>query len=158
MSKKISVIGITLLVAAAVLFGFVLVNKGDGPVMGMIISDKILVNVQDFKTINSFKDSGVYLTLEKEYNKFNEKFIDDIPAGKDLYANIHLVECPKGSKLTARWINKGKTVKEETKVLATDKNGVVSYIFDGSKAKRGDYTLELYSEDKKIFEHKFSID
>lgn len=157
MSKKTSIIAITLLIAAAVFFGLVLVNKGDGPVVGMIMSDKMTVSVKDFETVNPSQDNGVYLILEKEYNKFNEKFITEIPAGKDLYANIQLVECPKGSKFTARWVTEGNTVKEETKELVTDQKGVASYVFDGNKVKSGNYTLELYDEGKKIFEYKFPI-
>lgn len=157
MSKKTSIITITLLIAAAVIFGLVFVNKGDGPIMGISMSDKVIVNVQDFKTINSSQDSGVYLILKKEYNKFTEKFTADIPAGKDLYANIHLVECPKGSRFTVRWITEGNTVKEETKELVTDQKGVISYAFDGNKVKSGNYTLELYTQGKKVFEYKFFI-
>lgn len=157
MSKKTSIIAITLLIATAVVLGFVLVNKGDGPVIGVIMSDKMVGSVKDFETVNLSEGSGVYIILKKEYNKFNEKFMTDIPSGKDLYANIYFVECPKGSKYTARWVTEGKTVKEEIKELVTEQKGVASFVFDGNKVISGNYSLELYNEGKKIFEYKFPI-
>ena len=157
MSKKTSIIVVALLVAAAVFLGLVLVNKGDGPVAGMIMSDKTAESVKDFEAVKISEDSGVYLILEKAYDKFVEKLINNIPAGRDLYANIYLVECPKGSIFNVKWVSEGKTVKEETKELATDKKGVVTYVLDGSNVKSGNYTLEIHTENKKIFEHNFLI-
>ena len=149
MSKKATIIAIAILIAAAVILGLILVNKGDGPVMGVIISDKALTDGSN--------DSGVYLTVNKEFNKFNEKVNSDIPADKDLYANFSLVECPKGSEFNIKWINNNQTVKEEILKLATDQKGTISYLLEASKAKSGNYSLELYNEGKKIFEHRFII-
>ncbi len=158
MSKKTSIIAITLLIVAAVILGFIFVNKGDGPVMGMIISDKTIINVQNFQTAKSSQDSDLYMVLDKEINKFNEKAKTGIPAGKDIYANIYLVECPKGSQFTVKWIIEGKTIKEETKELSTNQRGVISYLLEGNKLKSGNYILELYSEDRKLFKYGFSVE
>jgi hypothetical protein len=149
MSKKATIIAVAVLIAAAVIFGLILVNKGDGPVMGLTFSDKALAD--------GSTGSGVYLTVNKEFNKYTEKANAEIPAGKDLYANISLVECPKGAEFNAKWITDGQTVKEEAKKLDTDRKGTISYLLEANKAKSGNYTLELYREGKKIFEHKFII-
>ena len=158
MNKRTSIIAFAILVAAAVFFGFILVNKGDGPVTGMIISDKTLEDIESYKIQEKSHRSGNYMILAAEYNKFNEKFKSSIPMGKDLYFNISIVESPKGSSFTARWLSDGKAIKEETKELSINQRGVVSYILDSKLANKGSFTFELYYDSKKIFEKSFQIE
>ena len=157
MDKRTSVFAVAILVVLAIIAGFILVNKGDGPVMGMVISDRTIENVEEYCDENFTNDSGLYVVVEKEYNKFKEKFKTEIPVGKDLYANIQIVESPKGSKFTAKWVNAGKTVKEETKELTADKKGTISYILDGDKTKSGKYTFELSTSGKAVFEYEITV-
>jgi hypothetical protein len=94
--------------------------------MGMIVSDKTIRDVQDFERLKSSQDVGQFIILDKEFNKFNEKVKVEIPAGKDIFANVKIVESPKGSQFTAKWIAEGKIIKEETKELAGNQKGVVA--------------------------------
>ncbi len=157
MNKRTSVFAVAILMVLAIGAGFILVNKGDGPVMGMVISDRAIENMQEYSAENIINNSGLYVVVEKEYNKFNEKFKTEIPVGKDLYANIQIVESPKGSKFTAKWVNAGKTVKEETKELTSDKKGTISYILDGDKTKSGKYTFELSISGKAVFKYEITV-
>lgn len=157
MNKKTTVFAAAILVGLAIIAGFILVNKGDGPVMGVIISDRAIENMEEYSDGNYINDSGLYVAVEKEYNKFKEKFKTEIPAGKDLYANVQLVESPKGSKFTAKWISAEKLVKVETKELTSDKKGTISFILDGDKTKSGKYTFELTTSGKEVFKYEITI-
>jgi hypothetical protein len=160
MRKKTTIIITTIIVvvAAIVFIGLMLVGKGEGPVMSMVLSDKAIESIQSLTAAKSSPDSGTYLILENEFNKYEEKYKTVIPAGKNLYASIHFVEVLKGTKFTARWIAAGKTVKEEIKEMLTNQEGVLSFLLEGNNVKSGSYTLELYGVDKKILEYEFSID
>ena len=137
MNRKTSAIALVLLVLTAILLGYVLVNRGDGPVQGVVLSDKAISAAQGFNNTVASPANGVYLILTDEFSKLSEKFKADIPAGKELYAAIHFVECTKGTQFTVKWIAGTETIKEETKELATDKEGVISYSLEGEKAKSG---------------------
>ncbi len=159
MRKKTTIITIAIIVVAAIVFiGFMLMNGGDGPVMSMILSDKAIESIQSLKTTKSSPDNRIYLILENEFNKYQEKFKTVIPTGKNLCASIYFVEVLKGTKFTARWIADGKTVKEEIREIPTDQQGILSFLLEGHNVRSGSYSLELYDADKKIFEYKFSID
>lgn len=156
MNRKTSIVALTLLIVGAVALGLLLLNKGDGPVSQVIIADRSIDTAQDFETAKSSDDSGVFIVLDKEFNKFKEDIRAGIPAEKDIYANVYFVECPKGSLFTAKWINEDKTVKEDIKELTTDKRGVVSFLLEGSKLGTGSCKFEIYSDGKKLFEYVFS--
>lgn len=156
MNKKKSIIALAILVGIAVIFGFILVNRGDGPIMGMILSTKSVENEQEYKEIETAKNDGVYLVTSMESNKYVEKYKKDIPQNKDLYANIYLAECRQGSKFIIKWVYKNNVIKEEEKALGTDQKGVVSYRLEESKVKEGSYTIEIYFESKKIFTQNFN--
>jgi hypothetical protein len=158
MNRRTSIIALAVLIAAAVLFGLVLINKGDGPVMGMIISDKAIGDVENYKNTEAQQDQGTYMVLAKEFNKLNKKLEKRIPSGRDLYANVYVVECPKGTEFTAKWIMDGKNIKEETRAAAEDARSIVTYLLEGSNAKAGGYTFELYKEDHRIFSMEFSVE
>ncbi len=157
MNKKTTVFAVAIFIVIAIIAGFILVNKDDGPVMRVVISDRAIENVQEYSTEKLINSSGLYVVVEKEYNKFNEKFKTEIPVGKDLYANIQLVESPKGSKFTSKWVSAGKTVKEETKELISDKKGTISFILNGDKTKSGRYTFELTTSGKAVFEYEITV-
>ena len=157
MSRKAAILSVTALIVAAVFMGLILVNKGDGPIMGMILSDKMIATVQDFENQSSSMDSGIYLNLKTAFNKLNEESANDIPAGKDLFASFYMVECPKGIETTVKWTTEAGTLKEETKRLETDRRGIISYLLDRGNVRNGNYTLELYIEGIKKFEHGFTV-
>jgi hypothetical protein len=126
--------------------------------MGMIISDKAIVDNKDYKDRESSPSQGGYLVAALEFNKLNDKFIDKIPEGRDLFFNIHVVECPKGSQFTAKWLLNGESIKEDTKALSTDKSGIISYPLEGTLAKKGHYSFEVYCEGRKVLEKGFQIE
>lgn len=97
------------------------------------------------------------MVYDNEFNKFKEKYKADIPEGKDLFVSFHFVECNKGMRFTVRWISDGVVVKEETKELQTNREGIISYPLEGSKAKGGSYKLELYSEKRMIHDLQFIV-
>ena len=158
MNKKTSIIALSILVAAAVFFGYIFVNKGDGPVMGMIVSDRAIEDTRSYKLQESSPGKESYLILTTEFNKLTEKFKAEIPNGKNLYSNINIVECPKGLQFTAKWVSDNKSIKEETKPLTTNQSGIISYLLEANLANKGSYSFELYNEGKKIFEKNFKIE
>jgi hypothetical protein len=157
MNKKSSIISLTVLVVAAILFGIVLVNKGDGPVMGMVLADKVLTGEEDYEAVVGSRDAGVYLVLSNEMNKLKEKYKAEIPVGKDIFASVYFVECPKGASFKGKWILDGNVVYEETGILQSDKKGIVPYRLEAGKFKNGKCVFELYDGEKKIFGCTFDI-
>lgn len=157
MNKKTTVTVLAIVIAAAVFLGFVLLNKGDGPVMGMMFTGGDIESLEDYESAAEARGEGVYMVVTKSINKFNEDYSQNIPEGDDLYAAIHFVECPEGSQYTGKWIKDGSVISEETGTLATGPRGVISYKLEGIHAAEGSYVFELYDGDKKIFEKTFSI-
>lgn len=158
MNKKTAAIALVILIAAAIFIAIIFLNKGDGPIAGVFISDKAAADVSGYKSMNSARGNGFYLVWNKEFNSFKEKVESNIPAGKDLYANVHFVECMKGTRFTAKWIANGETVKEETSELLTNQQGIIAYLLEGNQASIGSYSLEIWKGDKKLFTRGFSIE
>lgn len=146
MNKKTSIIAGTLLVILALGFGFVLLNKGDGPIMGIALADRAIMS-ESFMQQKTEPDEGIYLIVEKEYNKLKEKYRKAVPSGEELYATIYVVECPKGTAFTAKWTVDGGLAKEETKMLKTDRNGVMVFMLEEGTPK-GNGVLEVSVEGK----------
>jgi len=158
MNKKTAMTVLTIIVVAAIFMGFLLVNKGDGPVTGMILADRAIENVETYSNDVQTHGDGIYLVVSNAFNKFEEDYKAEILESKDLYATIHFVECPKGSEYTGKWIKDGNVVQEDNGILLTGPEGVISYLLEGDSAVKGSYTFELYEGDRKIFEKTFSIE
>jgi hypothetical protein len=69
-----------------------------------------------------------------------------------------VVECPKGSQFTAKWLLNGENIKEDSKALSTDKSGIISYLLEGTLVKKGSYSFEVYYEGRKVLEKDFQIE
>lgn len=158
MGKKTAIIVLAIVIAAAIILGFLLVNKGDGPVMGMVLADRAMENTQSYSNTAEAQGDGIYLVVSNAFNEYQEDYHSSIPESKDLYAAIHFVECPKGSEYTGKWTMDGKVIFEEQGALSTGPEGVISYMFDGGSVVKGSYTFELYDGDEMIFEYTFSVE
>ncbi|MBN2879484.1 MAG: hypothetical protein JXN65_07625 [Clostridia bacterium] len=157
MNKKTSTTVLTLFIIGAIFLGLLLVNKGDGPVMGMILAENPIENTADYNKSAQEQSEGTYLVLSNAFNKYQEDYSTSIPEGSPLYASVHFVECPQGAQYTGKWIFEGELLKEETGTLSTGPEGVISYMLEGGKVAKGSYTFELYDGDKKVFERNFSV-
>jgi len=158
MKKKTAGTVLAVIIIGAIFLGFLLVNKGDGPVMGMVLADRALENTEAYDNAAQSQGDGIYLVVSSAYNKYQEDYKADIPEGNDLYATIYFVECPQGSEYTGKWIKDGAVINENIGTLPTGPKGVISYILDGGSVVSGSYTFELYDGDGKIFETTFSIE
>jgi len=158
MNKKTSAIVLGIFIAASIFLGLLLINKGDEPVAGMILSDKALDNKDAYHSAEQLHGEGIYLVVSKAFNKFQENYKTRIPEGNDLYATIYLIECPKGSEFIIKWLKDGKVIKDEIGILSTEATGVISYMLDGTYVVEGFYSIELYDGDKRIFEKEFSVE
>ncbi|SFR96889.1 hypothetical protein [Anaeromicropila populeti] len=158
MKKKTSLIVLMIFIVLAILIGFVLVNKGDGPVSGMILADKVLDNIDEYNSAEETQGSEIYLVVSSAYNKLEEEYKTSIPESENLYATIHIVECPKGSEFTGKWLKDDEVIKEDVVTLATDSEGVVTCMLDGDNVTKGSYSFELYEGDRKILEKTFSVE
>lgn len=158
MKKKTSLIVLIIFIVLAILVGFVLVNKGDGPVAGMILADKVLDDIHKYNSAEEKQGKEIYLVVSKKYNKFEEDYKTSIPESENFYSTIHIVECPKGSEFTGKWLKHDEVIKEDVVTLTTDSEGVVSFMLDGDNVSRGGYSFELYEGDRKIFEKTFSVE
>lgn len=156
MKKKQAIIALIILIVIAVFGGLILVNKGDGPVTGVMLSAKPAADENAFGKTEADKTN--YLISVMEYNKFVEKYNTKIPENNDLYAHINLVECRKGIKVKVKWLLQNTAVKEEEKPLLTDQKGIISYELEGEKVKKGSYVIEIYYADKKILTENFIVD
>lgn len=157
MKKKTAITVLVVILIGAILLGFLLLNKGDGPVMGMVLADTAIENAKAYDAAAQAQGDGVYLVVSSAFNKYQEDYKTDIPQGNDLYATIHFVECPKGSKFTAKWMKEGTVIEEDIGTLLTGPEGVIAYKLDGDNVVSGSYTFELYGGDGKIFEMTFSV-
>jgi hypothetical protein len=157
MNKKTSIIVLVCVIVSAIIIGALFVNKGDGPVTGVIFAGKTIENVKAYNNTEKTQDNETYMVVSNEFNKFKENFKTSIPESKDLYAALHFVECVKGAKFTGKWLKDGKVIREDIGTLPTDQEGVISYTLDKDKAVKGSYVFELYDGNKKIFEKSFSI-
>lgn len=158
MNKKTVITVLTIFVLAAIFLGALLVNKGDGPVAGMILADKAMENTDIYTNAAKTHNDGIYLVVSNAYNKLQEDYKTNVPENKDLYLTIHFVECPKGSEFTGKWLMEEKLIKEEKGTLTTDAEGVISYLLDGSSVVKGQYVFELYDGDRKLFEKEFFVE
>lgn len=158
MNKKTSVIVLVIFIAASIFLGLLLINKGDEPVAGMILSDYVLDNKDVYHKAEQLHGEGIYLVVSKAFNIFREDYKAGIPEGKDIYAAIFFIECKKGSEFMIKWLKDGKVIKDEIEILSTDAMGVISYMLDGSYVVKGIYSIEIYDGDKRIFEKGFSVE
>lgn len=158
MNKKTSITVLTIFIVAAMFLGVLLTNKGDGPVVGMILANKAMESTDAYNNAEKAQVDGKYMVVSNAFNKFQEDYKVSIPANKDLYATVHLVECPKGSEYTGKWIKDGTVIHEEKGTLLTGPEGVISYMIEGNKVVKGSYAFTLFDGDKKIFEKTFSIE
>lgn len=158
MKKKTAVVVLVVVIIAALVLGFLLLSKGDGPVMGMVLADRAMENTDAYNAAARAHGDGIYLVVSNAFNKFREEYKTDVPQGKDLYAVIYFVECPQGSSYTGKWVKDNAVLQEETKTLPTGPQGVISYMLDKSSAAKGNYTFELYDGNTKIFEKSFSVE
>ncbi|WKY43214.1 hypothetical protein Q5O14_11135 [Eubacteriaceae bacterium ES2] len=158
MKKKTAITVLVIIIIGAMFLGFLLVNKGDGPIMGMVLGDTAIESTEAYdKTVQELGD-GIYLVLSSAFNKYQEDFSMVIPEGDDLYANLHFVESPQGSEFTGKWIKDGNIIGEEVGTLSTGPEGIISYMIDGNEVVEGSYAFELYDGDERIFEITFSIE
>lgn len=158
MNKKTAVIVLAVVIAAAVLIGFVFLSMGDGPVMGMVLSDREMKDTGAYSGAEKAHDGGIYLVVSNAFNQYQTDYEAVIPAGGDLYASVHFVECPQGSVFTGKWIKDDDVIAEEDGVLSTGPEGVISYKLDGALVTGGGYMFELYRTGSVIFHYSFSVE
>jgi hypothetical protein len=156
MGKKTAFIVLAAVIGMALLLGFVLINKGDGPVTGMILSSEAQATAQAYD--DTAKTRGdVFLVVSNAFNRFEEDYRTEIPLAKDLYATVRFVECDVGTLFTARWMKDGALVFAQEGTLTTPQQGVIAYRLAGEYATVGNYTFTLYRGETKIFEKTFQI-
>lgn len=158
MNKKTSIIALSLLIVLAVVIGYVLVNKGDESIAGLILSKQPISDVDQFDEVKSKPGDEVLRVYATKWNKLQEEWTADIKAGQDLYANVHVVESPKGLAYTAKWLSGGGVIQSETKNLTTDQEGILSFGLQGSKVVKGSLTLELHDDQGLAATFEFMIE
>ncbi len=158
MSKKAAIIVLAVVIAAAIFLGFIFLNKGDGPVMGMMLADRPIKDTDTYSDTAKTHGEGVYLIVSNSFNDYQADYEAGVTQGEDLYAAIYFVECPQGSEFTANWIKDGNVAAEEKGTLPTGPKGVITYMLSKENVTSGSYTFELYDGDNRIFEYTFSIE
>ncbi|MBF4692489.1 hypothetical protein [Fusibacter ferrireducens] len=158
MSKKATIIFLVITIIAALGLGFLLINKGDGPIAGMVLADREIDSIENYVDATKAQGKGIYSVVSNAFNKFEEDYHVDIPEGKDLYVIIHFVECPKGSKYTGKWIKDGEEILKSNGILSTGPEGVISYKLEGKSVTKGQYLFELYDGNSKLIEKAFSLE
>lgn len=156
MNRKTAAAVLALFIVLAAALGFLLINKGDGPVMGMLLTNRPIESTDAYSGAAETHGDGVYLVVSSAFNQFREEFSSSVPEGSDLYAAVHYAECPKGSEYSVKWIRSGNVIKEETGTLATGPEGVLSCLLDGTCVIRGTYTFQLNIGGGNDFEQTFS--
>jgi hypothetical protein len=157
MGKKTALLALVGVIIVAVLLGLLMLNKGDGPVAGVILSRQGIATTQEYADVEKACGEGVYLVSANAFNKFEDAFSATIPGGSALNATVHFVECAKGSVFTAQWSRDGAVIAQEAAALATEPQGVIAYALAAEFATPGNYTFTLLDGGETIFEHVFQI-
>ncbi|MCX7772711.1 MAG: hypothetical protein N2376_06320 [Clostridia bacterium] len=97
MTKKQSAAALAVLVVLALLAGFVLVNRGDGPVMGCILADRVIQSEPAYDSAGTTPFRGTYLVLTKQFNHYKKGFSSEIKSLSALTINYRVVEIKKGT-------------------------------------------------------------
>jgi hypothetical protein len=158
MGKKATITTLVVLIACAVLVGALLLNKSDGPVTGMILSDMSIADAEAYSDAAEAQGDGIYLVVSNAFNKFQTDYQSAIPAGSELYANVYFVECPAGSAFTAKLMNDGVPVLEQEGILETGPYGVFSYSLGAEAASVGNYVFELYDGEELLLTQTFTVE
>jgi hypothetical protein len=159
---KIALLVFLAIVAAGVVF-IMLVSHGDEQVSGVALTDTA---VSDFKTLDAISSGkgrdkagfggALYATSCVEFGKYVFTDIAPVPAGKPLFANVLFIASQKGTQYRAVLKSGENTLKQETKEITSDTHReAVSYTLDGTLLQAGEYTLEIYYMDKRIYSQSF---
>lgn len=79
-------------------------------------------------------------------------------AGENIYANVFLIEMPKGSEIEVKWYLSGSEIKKEKAITSSGPKSVLNLLLEGDKANPGSYTLELYYKEKLIHKENFVLE
>ncbi len=158
MGKKTAITMLVALIVCAVLVGMLLLNKSDGPVSGMILSEMPIADAEAYSSANEAHGDGIYLVVSNAYNKFQTDYQAAIPAGSELYANMYFVECPAGSAFTTKLLKDGALVTEQEGVLKTGPYGVVAYSLGTQASQAGTYIIELYDGENLLFTQTYIVE
>ena len=158
MSKKAGVIALTVFVVGAVLLGLLLLNKGDGPVTGMILSSQPIADSAAYKGTAEAPDETVYLVVSNAFNQFQVDHQSTIAGGVPLVATISFVECPAGTVFTGSWLKDGEPLAASTAQTETEPYGVLSFSLEGAMVTTGEYTFMLSDESGELFRQAFRVE
>ena len=158
MSKKAGVIALIVFVVGAVLLGLLLLNKGDGPVTGMILSSQPIADSAAYKATAEAPDENVYLVVSNAFNQFQVDYTVPISGGNPLVATVFFVECPAGTEFTGSWVKDGKTLATSTAQTETEPYGVLSFPLEGAMVATGDYTFVLSDAGGELFRQAFRVE
>lgn len=158
MGKKAAITALIGLIACAILLGALLLNKGDGPVTGMILSGAPVADAEAYADAAEQRGDDIFLVVSNAFNKYQTDYQSAIPAGSELYASVYFVECPAGSVFTAKILNDGTAAFEQEGTLETGPYGVICYSLDGETLSAGDYVFALYDGEEQIFSQPFTLE
>lgn len=158
MGKKAAITALIGLIACAILLGALLLNKGDGPVTGMILSGAPVADAEAYADAAEQRGDDIFLVVSNAFNKYQTDYQSAIPAGSELYASVYFVECPAGSVFTAKILNDGTAAFEQEGTLETGPYGVICYPLDGETLPAGDYVFALYDGEEQIFSQPFTLE
>lgn len=158
MSKKAGLIALIVFVVGAVLLGLLLLNKGDGPVTGMILSNQPIPDAAAYKAAEEAPGKDVYLVVSNAYNQFQVDYQTSIASGNPLVATVSFVECPAGSAFTGSWLKDGEPLTTSTAQTETEPYGVLSYSLEGAMVTTGDYTFVLSDASGELFRQAFRVE
>jgi len=157
-NAKAGVIVFIVFVVGAVLLGLLLLNKGDGPVAGMILSNKPIPDAKAYQAVAEQPQDGVYQVVSNAYNQFQVDYQTTAPAERELVATVYFVECPAGSAFTGRWEKDGATLAESTAQMRTEPYGVLSFSLDPAQITAGDYSFVLSDEAGELLRQPFQVE
>ena len=158
MGKQAAITALVGLIACAILLGALLLNKGDGPVTGMILSGAPVADAEAYADAAEQRGDDIFLVVSNAFNKYQTDYQSAIPAGSELYASVYFVECPAGSDFTAKILNDGTAVFEQEGTLETGPYGMICYPLDCETLPAGDYVFALYDGEEQIFSQPFTLE
>ena len=117
----------------------------------------LLMGCGDSTPVETFVLSPQQLTDQNSIEKAAKTEQNELSAGSNIFANVSLIESPKGMKYTINWLLNGQQVKTEDKATATEPRCILTYTLEKEKLHAGDLKVQILYKDTVLAEKDVTV-
>ncbi len=155
--QKAAITALIGLIACAILLGALLLNKGDGPVTGMILSGAPVADAEAYADAQNSAGTASFWSYPMRSQLPNGLSIRHSGRKRALCIRV-LCGMPGRLRVYAKILYDGTAAFEQEGTLETDPYGVICYPLDGETLPAGDYVFALYDGEEQIFSQPFTLE